>query len=171
VYPGNFRDMAMSVSRDGGRTFAPPARVSEDKWMLEGCPDDGPAIAADAHNLVHIVWPTLVTDPQSADPTIAVFYATTRDGQTFTARSRVPTEGVAHHPQIAIDRDGSAAMVWDESANGRRRVVMARGPQMTRVVLSGPQSGVYPSIATSGASLVVAWAATGERSQIEVRVQ
>jgi hypothetical protein len=43
VYPGNIRDIAFTVSRDGGRTYAAPARVSEDKWSIEGCPDDGPA--------------------------------------------------------------------------------------------------------------------------------
>ena len=45
VYPGNLRDMAFTMSQDGGRTFAAPIRVSEDKWALEGCPDDGPAMA------------------------------------------------------------------------------------------------------------------------------
>ena len=60
VYPGNMRDMAFTVSRDGGATFAPPLRVSEDKWVLEGCPDDGPAIAVDGRSHVHLVWPTLV---------------------------------------------------------------------------------------------------------------
>ena len=33
VYPGNMRDIAFTVSRDGGKSFAPPVRVSEDKWQ------------------------------------------------------------------------------------------------------------------------------------------
>jgi hypothetical protein len=172
VYPGNFRDMAMSVSRDGGRTFAPPARVSEDRWMLEGCPDDGPAVAVDARNVAHIVWPTLVSDQKTAEPTIAVFYASTRDGKNFTARTPLPTEGVAHHPQIVIGVDGMPAIVWDESGDGARRVVIASGPQMNRSVLSGPQSGVYPSIASTGSAVVVAWTATaGGASRIVVQVR
>ena len=48
VYPGNIRDIAFTVSRDGGRTFAPPTRVSEDRWVLDGCPENGPAMAVDA---------------------------------------------------------------------------------------------------------------------------
>lgn len=171
VYPGNFRDMAMSVSRDRGRTFAPPVRVSEDQWMLEGCPDDGPAVAVDARNAAHIVWPTLVSDQKTAEPTIAVFYASTRDGKSFTARRQLPTEGVAHHPQIVIGVDGMPVIVWDESGDGARRVVMASGPQMNRRVLSGPQSGVYPSIASTGSAVVVAWTTTaGGTSRIEVHV-
>ena len=103
VYPGNIRDIAFTASRDGGRTFAAPLRVSEDKWVLEGCPDDGPAMAVDANNRIHIVWPTLITEgaaeqgahaekdgsaqrssrsPRSdtGEPTIALFYATSADG-------------------------------------------------------------------------------------------
>ena len=43
VFPGNLRDIAVTASPDGGRTFGPPQRVSEDRWALDGCPDDGPA--------------------------------------------------------------------------------------------------------------------------------
>jgi hypothetical protein len=35
VYPGNVRDVAFTMSRDGGRTFAAPARVSDDRWVLD----------------------------------------------------------------------------------------------------------------------------------------
>ena len=42
VYTGNIRDIALATSADGGRTFAPPARVSEDNWVLAGCPDNDP---------------------------------------------------------------------------------------------------------------------------------
>ena len=47
VYAGNIRDIAFTISRDGGRTFAAPQRLSEDRWQLAGCPDDGPALAVD----------------------------------------------------------------------------------------------------------------------------
>lgn len=86
VYPGNIRDIAFTMSRDGGKAFAPPVRVSEDKWVLEGCPDDGPAMAVDAKNRIHIVWPTLITE--AGEQTIALFYATSADGRRFTPRKR-----------------------------------------------------------------------------------
>ncbi len=47
VYPGNTRDIALAKSSDGGRTFASPVRVSEDNWVLDGCPENGPAVAID----------------------------------------------------------------------------------------------------------------------------
>jgi len=37
VFPGNIRDMVVSISNDQGNTFAPPY-ACEDNWKLEGCP-------------------------------------------------------------------------------------------------------------------------------------
>ena len=124
VYPGNFRDMAFTSSRDGGRTFAPPVRVSEDGWAINGCPDDGPALAVDRSGAVHLVWPTVIDGP---NPEGALFYATTRDGRTFTARTRIPSSGAGRpsHPQIVVDGRGRVVVAWDESVNGRR-VAVAR---------------------------------------------
>lgn len=170
VYPGNMRDIAFTVSRDGGRTFAPPVRVSEDRWMLEGCPDDGPAIAVDGGNRVHIAWPTLVTNEATGEPTKAVFYATSRDGRTFTPRTRVPVEGVAGHPQVVVGADGSPTIAWDESAAGSRRTVLTTVPSFMRTILSGDASGVYPSLAVAGETTIAAWTAAQPSGSV-VRVQ
>ena len=163
VSPGSIRDIAFTSSRDGGRTFAAPIRVSEDKWELEGCPDDGPAMAVDHQNHVHIVWPTLVKDA-SGEPTMALFYASSSDGRRFTARERIPTEGMPHHPQIAIASDGSLAMAWDGLLNGTRRAVVARAmfdatgrPRFDRLVASGDGPAVYPIVAVAGDATIAAW--------------
>jgi hypothetical protein len=173
VYPGNIRDIAFTVSRDGGRTFRPPARVSEDKWVLEGCPDDGPAMAVDAANRMHIVWPTLVHDG-GAD-TIALFYATSLDARAFAPRQRIPTEGMPHHPQIAVGADGVPVVVWDEVLDGQRRVVLARAnpaaggrPRFTREILGG--LGVYPVVAASKTATATAWT-SGQSPDSVIRVE
>ncbi|HET9317576.1 MAG TPA: hypothetical protein VFQ51_18430, partial [Vicinamibacteria bacterium] len=54
IYKPNLRDIAVARSTDGGRTFAGPVRVSEDKWAIDGCPDDGPSIGVDARGVVHV---------------------------------------------------------------------------------------------------------------------
>jgi len=175
VYPGNLRDIAFTVSRDGGRTFADPIRVSEDKWALDGCPDDGPAMAVDARKRVHIVWPTLATDAKGA-PAIGLFYARSDDGRTFTPRERVPTAGIAHHPQIAVDGGGAVALAWDELAEGGRRVMFARGIpgkgalQFRREPAADLPAGVYPSLSATNRGLLEAWTAgAGTDSTIQVR--
>ena len=158
VYPGNLRDIAFTLSRDGGRTFAPPLRVSEDKWALEGCPDDGPAMALDRQNRIHIVWPTLVTGTgAAAEPNIALFYAMSIDGTRFTARQQVPTEGTPHHPRIVLGADNALTIAWDELANGSRQIAFGRAaidpdgrPRIRREALGASGSGVYPALAAAG---------------------
>jgi hypothetical protein len=176
VYSGNIRDIAFTSSRDGGRTFASPLRVSEDKWVLEGCPDDGPAMAVDAKGRVHIVWPTLITEETAEDgPTIALFYAMSSDGKRFTPRKRIPTEGMPHHPQIAIAADGSLTIAWDEGANGKRRAAIAHmsadaaaGSPMVRTAIG--DAAVYPVVAATAGATVVAWTSgTSTASTIQVR--
>jgi hypothetical protein len=166
VYPGNLRDMAFTMSRDGGRSFAPPVRISEDKWMLEGCPDDGPSMAVDSGKRIHVVWPTLLTEgsAEHAEPTIALFYAMSTDGRHFTPRQRIAAEGVPHHPRIAVSPDGVLAVAWDEAAAGSRRIAIAQAaadaaghPRFRREVLTTGGTATYPSLAVTAHGLVAAW--------------
>jgi hypothetical protein len=160
VYPGNIRDIAFTVSRDGGRTFAEPIRVSDDQWVLDGCPENGPAMALDGRERIHIVWLTLVSVTSDVEPALALFYATSSDGRTFSPRRRLPTEGVPKHAQIVSANDGSLTVVWEEQAGGKRHVVVGRqrgGEAFTRQVVSGAGSAVYPVVALAADSAVVAW--------------
>jgi hypothetical protein len=169
VYPGNLRDMAFTVSRDGGKTFAPPLRVSEDKWMLEGCPDDGPSMAVDGQNRVHLAWPTLVTSADG-EPGIGIFYASSSDARRFSAREQVPTEGVPHHPRIAVGGSG-VILVWDEGKDGTRRIVMARraAGSFKSTVISDGTPGVYPMAVPVAGGVVAVWT-SGRASASAIRV-
>ena len=173
VYPGNFRDIAFTMSKDGGRSFAAPIRVSEDKWMLEGCPDDGPAIAVDVQHRVHLVWPTLIADATSGEQSIGLFYATSADGHAFTPRERIPTQGIAHHPQITIGSDGLPLIAWDESDQGARRILVGRrrtGADGARFVCEAVgDAGVYPALTASDGAAVAAWTARHGDSAVAVR--
>jgi hypothetical protein len=171
VYPGNVRDIVVAFSRDGGRTFGSPVRVSDDGWMIDGCPENGPAMALDSRNRVHIIWPTL-----AGESSLAMYYTVSIDGARFGRRKLVPTEGTPRHPQLTIASNGSSTAVWDEEENGRRRVVEARltdgaGDRMQafRTVLSGTDRGVYPAIAATDGGVVVVWVSgTGTQSVIRV---
>ena len=162
VYPGNLRDIAFAVSRNGGRTFAPPIRVSEDKWMLEGCPDDGPAMVVDATNRIHIVWPTVINDPEA---TIALFYAVSDDGRTFGPRRRLHTSStsIPDHARMAVNREGRAVIVWEDSTAVRRRIVFrytADGGRTLSAVqtLSTAIKAWEPDIAVApDGSFLIAW--------------
>jgi hypothetical protein len=178
VYAGNVRDIAFAMSRDGGRAFSAPVRVSEDNWVLDGCPENGPALAVDDRQRIHVVWPTLVPGGTAgAETTLALFYATSSDGQHFTARQRVPTQGVPRHPQIAVGQHGEITVAWDEQAGGTRRVALARGTldpggvvQLVRQPIVDAAPAVYPVLGVVDDGMVVAWT-SGPSGQTVIRTE
>ena len=178
VYPGNVRDIAFSMSQDGGRTFAVPIRVSDDRWVLDGCPENGPALAVDSNRRIHIVWPTLLPAPApDSEATLGLFYAMSDDGRQFTRRQRIPTEGVPRHPQMAIDGRGHVFAAWDEQLNGTRHVALGRTTvdgsgniRMQRVSVKDDMPGVYPALAGLPQGAVAAWVG-GSSGAFVIRVE
>jgi hypothetical protein len=176
VYPGNLRDIAFTVSRDRGRSFSPPVRVREDGWIIEGCPDDGPAVAVDAEGTVHLVWPTVIGG--DATPEGALFYASTRDGRAFGQSTRVATLGSPKpsHPQIVIG-GGRVVVAWDEVIKGQR-VAAARelkagpdGADFGPIVTMSPEGpAMYPVLAGTDAGMVAVWTTGGDASVIRTRI-
>ena len=173
VYPGDLRDIAFAISRDGGRSFSAPSRVSEDGWAINGCPDDGPALVVDAGGVTHIVWPTVMGGDE---PVGALFYASSRDGQRFTPRVRIPTLGSPKpmHPQVALAADGALVVAWDELIDGRRVAALRRltvkadaAPAFGEVVrLRSQGNASHPVLASSPEGVFTAWTTGGDNSQV-----
>lgn len=179
IFPGSMRDIAFARSRDGGRSFDPFIRVSEDKWELNGCPEDGPTLAVDQAGVIHISWATVVND---GEPRKVLFYATSRDGKTFSPRSPLPVDPASTpgHPQMVLTPDSGAAIVWDEVVGGLRRVAFARvsraGVFRPAQILSGDESASNPVIVRVDGDVVVAWTSrsstaksAAEPSSIKIR--
>lgn len=160
IFPGSMRDIAFAKSTGGGRSFDPLVRVSEDKWELNGCPEDGPTLAVDQAGMIHIAWATVVN---GGEPQKALFYATSRDGKTFSPRARMPVSAgsTPGHPQLALAPDGGAAIVWDEVVAGMRRVSFTRvsraGVFASPQILSGDESASNPVIVRAQGNVLVAW--------------
>jgi Cu/Ag efflux protein CusF len=158
IFPGSLRDIAMAVSTDGG-TFGPLARVSEDKWEISGCPEDGPSLTLDATDTAHVVWPTVVTD---GEPQKVVFYASTKDGRTFTPRRRLSglEQKEADHPQIAAGSSAVAA-VWDEPHGDTRQVMFTTlgidGQWERARALNTTGSASHPVVVRVGDGFLVGW--------------
>ena len=170
IYPGSLRDIAVSRSADNGATFAPPTRVSEDGWKIDACPDDGPALAADGHGGIHIVWPTLVP---GETPRKGIFYSTLAEN-AFAPRIQLDAgDGDPAHPQIAADEHLNTAAVWDERVGDGRRIVFRtivdKVPQAAQI-FTGDSAG-YPTVAGNEGFWIVLWTVQGTdgRSTIEGR--
>ena len=173
VFANNMRDIAYTVSRDGGKTFAPLARVHEDKWAINGCPDDGPAIAVDRAGTVHLVWPTVLNGEDGA-----LMYSTSRNGRPFAPPLRVPTmrSPKPSHPQIATSPDGRIMVAWDEVVGGvrtaaGRQISMRNGkPEFGDVVKFADGSSSYPVLAATPRGWVAVWSTAGPTSVIRARM-
>ena len=176
VYPGNVRDIAMTVSRDGGRTFSPPARVSQDGWAINGCPDDGPAVTVDPSGTIHVAWPTVIP---GAEPEGAIFYTASKDGVAFTPRVRIPTDTRRPaHPQIAVLRDGRVAVAWDERRDGVSVAtlrVVSRSPAGDPVVgpavpVTADGAATYPVLTATDKAIVAVWSTGGASPSAWARI-
>ena len=173
VFANNMRDIAYTVSRDMGKTFAPLMRVHEDKWSIDGCPDDGPAIAVDRAGTVHLVWPTVLNGEDGA-----VMYSTASNGRAFAPPLRVPTMGSRKpsHPQIATSADGRIMVAWDEVMGGVRtaagRQISIRNGRIAfgDVVKFADGSASYPVLATTPRGWVAVWSTGGSTSVVHVKM-
>jgi hypothetical protein len=170
IFPGSARDIGSALLSPASDAPAAIARVSEDHWHLEACPDDGPAAVVDSKGGVHIAWPTLV------DGHKAIFYAHAADGRTFSTRERVDTDDAidANHPQMALASDGRVVVLWDEATSGgtavlarEKNVESNRWERQAPIARDGDNR--YPAAAVSNAGLVIAWtqkAALGSRIEV-----
>jgi hypothetical protein len=151
VYEGSRRDIAFSTSKDGGKTFANSVRISYDDWQLDGCPENGPSLAVDASQKVHVAWPTLVKE--NGRQTLRVFYASSTDGKTFSKRAMMSTgNGHAYHPSMTLTPAGAPLVAWEETDPGGRRVKLARSGATEDIGL-----GVYPQLVSMSGHGLIAW--------------
>lgn len=163
VFPDGERDIAFAATVDGGRRFSAPIRLSTDHWKLDGCPDNGPALAVDKSHRVHAVWPTLESGGSKTD--LSLFYALSRNGRSFGVRTRIPTRGPAGHVQVAIGRDGAPIVAWDEVVDGARRLGLARVVLGTDGRVSFAPLSVgdqapgqwYPALTASPGGVIATW--------------
>lgn len=95
-FPGDYRDMVIASSHDSGATWSQPARVNEDGWSIQGCPDSGPALAVH-DGVLHVVWYTLGRSGRAQ-----VRASSSTDGRHFAPAVTISTNVMdANHPMFA----------------------------------------------------------------------
>jgi hypothetical protein len=124
IIKDSIRDMLHSVSIDGGNNFSIPRLISDDKWIIKGCPHTGPSMTENTEGL-HFAWFT-------GGSKKGCFYNKSLDnGNSFIHQERVSASG--SHPQITSFKSGDLVIAWDEvmlkdgSAN-KRIGVQKRNP-------------------------------------------
>ncbi|HUF74077.1 MAG TPA: hypothetical protein VMR74_14430 [Gammaproteobacteria bacterium] len=98
------RDIVVRRFEDG--RWSETVGVGNEGWFIEGCPVNGPAIAAQGDEVV-VVWFT------AADGRGRVRFARSRDaGATFSAPIDVDADGAYGQPDVVLDNDGRAVLSW-----------------------------------------------------------
>ena len=100
VLPGSFRHIAVAASNDGGTTFSQPVIVSDDHWVLQGCPVSGPSLSVDrASGNLKVVW---FAAGEGDAP--GVYFAQSSDrGRSFSTRQLLSQETVHGTPALTAN--------------------------------------------------------------------
>jgi hypothetical protein len=169
-FPGDIREMVVSTSRDGGKTFAPEVRVAEDNWRLRGCPHSGPSIIQSGNRL-YIGW---LTEGHEQRPRIQLAWSDDQ-GSHFHAPITASSDSLdPNHPVLAASEDGRTLLVFQgraKKADGSWSpstvfVAEVNGDQISAPIAI-PTSGVpasYPHVAVgTGGRAYVVWTQSTEQ--------
>jgi hypothetical protein len=96
VLPGSFRHIAVASSTDGGATFSSPKIVSDDKWVLQGCPVSGPSLSVDPNGSLKVLWYAA----GESNATGLYISESTDKGRTFAPRQLLAQETVKGTPAL-----------------------------------------------------------------------
>ncbi len=175
VFPGNIRDVVVSVSTDEGNTFAPPVRVAEDNWKLEGCPDSGPAVIR-VDKRVYVAWLTEASPARSG-----VRLAWTDDGgKTFSLPVMASNKTLdGNHPAFAMENNGNVLLTFQARDPWQKGGWTPPRPYALEIdrhgdlsdpmlVANGTMPVEFPTVATGNAGRVYfAWTeSTGDRPAV-----
>lgn len=169
------RDIA--IVRRSGKGWSEPAPVHVDGWRIDGCPVNGPAVAARGER-VWVAWYT------AAQKRPRVLLARSGDaGRSFASPVAVDDERPLGRVDVAVDDSGAAWVSWldrsepgDGAAAVRVRRVEASGELGATVTVgntSGARASGFPRLAPireeagesggAGEGVVIVWVeSTGE---------
>jgi hypothetical protein len=111
VLPGSFRHIAVASSTDGGATFSSPKIVSDDHWILQGCPVSGPSLSVDSGGKLRVLW---FAGGEGNAP--GLYFAESSDrAHSFSPRQLLSQEAVRGTPALSSAQD-EAIGVWQTMA-------------------------------------------------------
>ncbi|MGH9970910.1 MAG: sialidase family protein [Pyrinomonadaceae bacterium] len=120
VLPGDLRHIAVSSSSDQGKTFTTPKIVSDDQWVLAGCPVSGAALSVDKNNVLRVLWYSAGKNGQTG-----LYWSESKDqGISFGPRTLVAAGSTGGTPVLLSDGDTLSA-VWEGSEGNTATVMTA----------------------------------------------
>lgn len=161
----------MSVVRFAAGRWSEPRTLARDGWEIDGCPVNGPAVAA-AGRQVAVAWFT------AASGTSRVNVAFSADaGETFGAPIGVDGGRPLGRVDVVFLADGVALVSWLEQVpKGTELRVQQVSPKgrlgaaLTVADTSSARSSGFPRMVESGGEVTVAWRDAAEPPRIRTAV-
>jgi hypothetical protein len=152
----------ISIIRWQAGKWSEPQTVHRDGWQINGCPVNGPAVAA-SDKRVAVAWFT------GANNKPRVHLAFSADaGQSFGEPVTIDDGSPVGRVGVVLLPDGSAVVSWLEKLTGGGEVRVRRvepGGKLGRSITVAPsgtaRSSGFPQMVRSGDQLIFAW--TGPR--------
>jgi hypothetical protein len=141
------RDVAVSVSADGGRSWGEPVLVHADDWRIDGCPHAGPSLSWDAAGRLYVAWYT------GAEGRQGLFLAVSDDAvATFGAPSALLSGEWVPPSLVSLSHDegGDLWVAWDDRRADPQRVRLGRVDGAGGVSDVTEQVGRAPSVVVAG---------------------
>ena len=157
---GEIRDI--HVTRLAAGRWTMPVPVHRDNFKIEGCPVNGPAIAARGKDVV-VAW---FTAPNEMNRSYLTF--SHDGGKTFGAPVRADDKESLGRVVVALEKSGSAIVGWVESAaqtpQFQIRRVQPNGTRSAAVTVANQSGTRYPRMALVRDEVVLAWTESEQES-------
>ena len=167
--PDEVRDI--SVVRLQGQTWSEPSTVHEDGWRIEGCPVNGPAVAALADR-VAVVWFTAAQN----DPRVLLSFSAD-GGATFDSPLRIFDGSTLGRVDVELLEDGSAVVLWVAITAQGEVIRLAqyepagkRGKAVTMLLRTPGRTTGFPRMTRDGNDVYIAWTQPGEVTTVRTAV-
>jgi hypothetical protein len=169
VLPGDFRHVAVAASTDGGKTFATAVIVSDDRWILKGCPVSGPSLAVASDGALRVLW---YSAGEAGKP--GLYWSETRDGgRTFAPRKSLSNGSPRGNPLLLRTVENAFTVVWEMTEGSTSHPMSARlgnDGQVTEEMMLAHR-GELPAAAASSGRLFVAYISKDQQRSVRLTYQ
>ena len=142
-------------------------RISDDHWVIDACPEHGPALAIDNQGRSHLTWFSLGETRQG------IFYAQT-DNYGETVSKPMPLgnrEFLPSHPDVIIaqqrvvlawtEYDGAETSLYSQQSNNRGKTW-----QPAKKIFSSTSSTGYAKLLAHKGQVLLSWVTKIEGHQL-----
>ena len=159
----------ISMVRYSSGEWTKPRTIHDDKWQINGCPVNGPAVSA-KDDQVAVAWFTAKEDTPKVQLALS-----SDSGDTFSEPIVIASPETNGRVDTAILKAGAIAVSWIDITEAHAKIMLSLfSPQggllHTSVIAktSASRRSGFPIIESLGDSVFVTWTDVGEIPQVKV---